>query len=221
MDSHHVNKHIREHIRPGLKKHGFTEFTARSAWRQRPDRIDVVNFQSFNSYLAESVGCTTYSFSVNLGCFLTYIPGQRPNIKEKDGLLLPEEYDCPLRARLERTFKQKELQRTDIWYIDPGGKYLIPALHDVNQQIHRVALPWFDRLSDDEEILRILLEEPEDMDNLWGFGSDPSPIRAFLTGYAALQVGRRDLAKTKLREAYETECFPALREQIKTDLAKL
>ncbi len=221
MDSHAVNKQIREHIRPGLKNNGFTVFTSRSAWRYRKDRIDVINFQSFNSYLAESLGCTTYSFSVNLGCYLTYIPQQRLNMKAKNGLLLPAEYDCPLRGRLKRRFRQSELRRKDIWYIDDKGRYLTRCMQDVNEQIQRAAFPWFDKLGSDKHILRILLEEPEDTQGVWGFGANPSPIRSFLSGFVALHLGQYVTAKEKLREVYESECFLDLKDLVKQEMDRL
>jgi len=56
MDSKEVNKQIRAVIRPVLKAQGFARFTARDSWRFHDDRIDVVNFQSFNSYLAGTIG---------------------------------------------------------------------------------------------------------------------------------------------------------------------
>ena len=61
MDSSVVNGWIRKRIWPVLRDGGFTRFTPRTAWRYIPTRIEIVNFQSFNSYLAESVGATTYS----------------------------------------------------------------------------------------------------------------------------------------------------------------
>ncbi|HKR08835.1 MAG TPA: hypothetical protein VJS39_06575, partial [Gemmatimonadaceae bacterium] len=78
MDSAAVTKEIRAEIRPLLKDVGFVAFTSRSAWRYHADRVDVVDFTSFNSYNAEVMGITTYSFVVSLGCYLRYIPNQYP-----------------------------------------------------------------------------------------------------------------------------------------------
>lgn len=87
MDSKIVNKAIKQHIIPVLKENGFKVITQRSAWRYNTTRIDVINFQSFNSYLAESVGCTTFSFAVNLGIYFLGIPIEFPgySIKERSG----------------------------------------------------------------------------------------------------------------------------------------
>jgi hypothetical protein len=78
MDSKIVTREIRRFVWPRLKKQGFTEFSARTAWRHSKAKIDVVNFQSFNSYLAGVIGCTTYSFALNLGCYYLAIRGGLP-----------------------------------------------------------------------------------------------------------------------------------------------
>ena len=85
-----------------LRAAGFTQFSPRTAWRHRPGRIDVVSFQSFNSYNAAVTGCTTYSFCVNLGAFLTAIPPdyEPHRIKTKAGQLLPHPAECHFRGRL-------------------------------------------------------------------------------------------------------------------------
>ncbi len=67
MDSKVVNKAIRDVIRPFLKENEFTKFTGRDSWRVKKDTIEVINFQSFNSYNADILGVTSFSFGVNLG----------------------------------------------------------------------------------------------------------------------------------------------------------
>jgi hypothetical protein len=180
VDSRDVNKALRESIRPVLKEKGFSLFTLRVGWRLSVRKIDVLSFQSFNSYNAEVLGCTTHSFSVRLGCYLLGLPASdiwRQRFGEKGHL--PKEADCHFRGHLERSFPQPEFKQRGVWYIDPHGKYLDRAVHDVRIAFLRDALPWFARLDSQEEVLRILREE--DMaDNLWGFGAKGSPARSFL-----------------------------------------
>lgn len=221
MDSKIVNKSIREKIKPLLEEQGFSKFTPRSAWRYRNNRINVINFQSFNSYLAESIGCTTFSFSVNLGCFLLYVPRRVKNMKDNGGELVPKEYECQFRSRLQRTFEQKELNRKDIWYIGHKGEYVNDSIEDVSKQIQQIAIPWFERLESDREILRILKGNSEDMKTLWGFGANPSPIRSLLTGYVALEVNEKELAKKKLMEAIKSGCFNNITNDINKLLLKV
>jgi hypothetical protein len=102
-----------------------------------------------------------------------------------------------------------------MWSIDKHGKNLDSCMADVEQQIPSV-LNWYARLSDKEEVLRILLEDSEQMLDgpepigFWGFGRNPSPIRSYLTGYSALNLGKADLAREKFSEAIRSGCFSKL-----------
>ncbi len=183
MDSKDVNKAITRTIKPILKVAGFTRSTARTFWRHNEDRVQVVNFQSFNSYLAEGVGCTTYSFAINLGIFFLCIPQQ--HVREKDGLLLPEEYRCHLRRRLLKNITQAELPRRDTYYVSPDGSNLDLTIDDARAVIEYEGLPWFAHYDDLHEVLRTLLEEDESMNGTWGMGANPSPMRSYLSGYVA------------------------------------
>lgn len=52
---------IRVEVRPLLIAAGFVRSTDRTYWRYHVDRVDVINFQSFNSYNAAALGITTVS----------------------------------------------------------------------------------------------------------------------------------------------------------------
>jgi hypothetical protein len=222
MDSRIVNSQIKRRIWPRLREAGFDTFTSRTAWRHHEDRIDVVNFQSFNSYNAGVLGCTTYSFSVNLGCLVTAIPPdyEPSKMKEKGGLLLPQEYECHFRGRLARSFKQPELRERSIWYIDPSEKYLGWAITDIEQQTAANVLGWFERLAKLEDALNILLSADEDMSNLWGFGRNASPVRHYFTGYLALRLHSMNLAKHHLGIALDSGCFKQVEKRLASDLEK-
>lgn len=189
-----------------LKSAGFGRTSARTAWRYHSNRIDLVNFQSFNAYNSDVLGITTFSFCVNLGCFLTDIPPQYP-VKKKDGDPIPKESEAHFRARLQRNFFQLGNKHHDVWLIDKAGKALDKCIADVIDQLRIYALPWFDQFADRREILRILQDEPEDMHRLWGFGANPSPLRSYLIGYVALRVGDQEMAKRSLDAAAKSGCF--------------
>src|SRR5436309_345467 len=106
MDSKVVSRELWKVVRPLLADAGWTSFSSRTARRFSNARIDVVNFQSFNSYLASAIGSTTYSFCVRLGCFFSAIP--HSGIKAKDGLQMPEEYQCQLRRTIYKKSSQPE-----------------------------------------------------------------------------------------------------------------
>ena len=81
--------------------------------------IDVVNFQSFNRYNADVMGCTTFSFALNLGVYLTDVLSDYP-LPLRKGEPRPEEYHCHIRRRLYPP--RPILSRAeDIWAIDEAG----------------------------------------------------------------------------------------------------
>lgn len=199
-----VNKELRAVVRPFLQTHGFRGVTARTAWRYTPGRVEVVNFQSFNSYLAEGVGATTYSFALNLGIYLLAVP-HRPGRPTKlvGDELRPEEWQSDLRLHLERGLEQPELPRRDIWYIDESGRYLGSAVRDARRAIAESGLPWFERWSSDATLLEALRTEGDllltDGTNLPGNAG--SPARNYATGYVALALDDRTVAAEYLARA--------------------
>lgn len=217
MDSKIVNKAIKQHIFPLLKSNGFEVFTQRTAWRYGTNKIDVINFQSFNSYLAGSLGCTTFSFGVNLGIYFKDIPNQFPghSFKERAGYPCPQECECHFRKPLLKKLQQIDFSRKDIWYIDPEGTYLELSLNDVKQELESSGLTWFQRYEDMNMVLRTLLEDNVEIFGTHGFGRNPSPIRSYQTGYIALSIGNYKLAKKALKDAIDSNCFKI--DRLKTD----
>lgn len=222
MESKTVNRQIRAVIWPPLKELGFSAFTSRTAWRYRARKIDVVNFQSFNSYLANSLGCTTYSFGLNLGCYFTDVPNQFPpgTIKEVDGRLLPPEYVCHLRRALEKNIRQAELKRRDIWYVDAEGKHLPIVIQDALQAIQN-SMSWFDRFESTDAALQVLLHAKEDLYDTFGFGALGSPIRNFLIGHLALAIDDQQLARKHLQAALDSGLFSNNSESMTAALQRL
>jgi hypothetical protein len=147
---------IKAKIWPVLKQAGFSAFTSRVAWRFCADRIEVIEFQSFNSYNASIIGVTTFSFSVNIGMFPLYVPPQWPP-KVKDGKLLPSQAECPFRGSLERSI-QSEIKTTAIWPVNADGNNLGWCIQDVLSQLPN-AFNWFANLSSKERVLQVLTSE--------------------------------------------------------------
>lgn len=219
MDSKVVSRELWKKVRPVLKDAGWTSFSGRTARRFSNSRVDVVNFQSFNSYLASAIGSTTYSFSVRLGCFFTAIPHSA--IKVRDRLLMPEEYHCHLRYTIQRKFAQPECARTDVFYVDPKGVYLPTVAEAVRQGIAGEGLKWFQRFSNMQEVLRTLIDDDETNEGTWGFGAKPSPARNLYTGYVALSLGEAQIATQHLRQAALSPSNACFRERIEADLSRL
>lgn len=221
MDSKTVSKQIRKEIKPLLADNGFTRFTSRSAWRFGQETVDVVNFQSFNAYNADVLGCTTYSFSVNLGVYPIYL-ARELLVKHHEGSPAPEEYMCPFRRSLRKRLAQPEFPDVRIWYVDPSGDYLVKALHDVRMLLLSEGLTWFGRFASRSEVFRTLREDPCDMETgTWGFGNVPSPVRSYLLGFAAMAVGEREIARFELEKAQLSGCFQGDAERIRRALQSL
>lgn len=221
MDSKVVSAEIRSEVRPFLKDEGFSRFTGRTAWRYHSDRIDVVNYQSFNSYNAEGIGCTTYSFALNLGTYFGYIRDQFDSDQNNlnNPKFRPAEYICHFRGGLSRSFWQRQLKRRDIWYIDPKGRTLKKAIRDTRTTLARDGMPWFDALKDPHEVLRILNEDDEAFGAYWGFGRNPSPIRSYMLGYVSLHLGNIEDARNHLGMAIDSGCYAQTEDLIRADLA--
>ena len=219
MDSKIVGRELWRVVRPLLKEAGWTSFTSRTARAFFESRINVINFQSFNSYIASVIGITTYSFSIKLGCFLRVIPNI--TVKFRDGLPMPEEYECHLRSTLPRKFSQPECARNDVFYVDPKGEYLPLVVQAAREAITKQGFQWFQRFSDMREVLRTLLEDDETDEVAWGFGANPSPARFLYRGYVALSLGDNSLASNDLNQALSSSRFEQLRQQIQSDLSRM
>jgi hypothetical protein len=214
MDSKVVNREIRRSIWPALKRAGFDRFTSRVAWRHGQDSIDVFDFQSFNRYNAGVLGITTFSFAVNLGKYLLYVPPQWLP-KAKDGVCVPAESECIFRKRIRPVGASKQ----GIWDIRSDGENVRQQMEGVLAQIPD-ALGWFADLADRDNALKILLERDQDMESLWGFGRNPSPVRSYYSGYAALALSNERLARNKLQEAVDSGCFRKLFSDVDEAIAR-
>jgi hypothetical protein len=199
MDSKVVSKELNSCVVPFLKKIGFKNSSGRTYWRYANDKIDIINFQSFNSYNADIIGCTTYSFAVNFSCFLNYIPSET-KIKSKDQRLRPMEYQGHFRYKLQKGINQPEIKNNDIWYIDNTGRNLIDSMIDCGQQIEKNANDWFFKFDDKNKVFDILINAQQDMKGTWGFGNLNSPIRNEYTAYTAIELRKFDIAIDKLEQ---------------------
>ena len=174
ISSKDVNRALREVVWPALKQRGFKRRTARTAWRDGSDQIDLVNFQSFNSYNAGVLGLTTFSFAVNLGVFARCRPTAQ--IKERDGALWPAEYDCDFRRRLNRRLRQSH-DHADIWSVAADGGNLDAVVEDARDVLLEEGLSWFDQLSGLDAMYAVASGAAGDMPGTWGMGGVGSPHR--------------------------------------------
>jgi hypothetical protein len=174
IDSKAVNRVLREIVWPDLKSIGFSRRTPRTAWRDRQGAIQVVNFQSFNSYRAEAIGTTTFSFGVNLGVFYPALAEQSSMAVFIPDQTRPAEWRCHARKHLGKGIAQPNdpaprrwfdprppqpslgtwVDRPDIWYVLGDGSNLDLVVRDARERILEVGIPWLDLLSDLREARR-------------------------------------------------------------------
>ena len=202
MNSSIVNRAIRSLAWPVLRDRGFTSFTSRTAWRDRDQFIDIINFQSFNRYNADAVGCTTFSFAINLSIYLTDVPSDRaPNVR--DDRVRPAEYEGHIRRRLLPA--SPYLSRAqDIWLIDEQGQNTEGTVAQAALALADTADSWFAALGSRSVVLSALLGTTAPPDELtWLPGTPGSAARNTAIGYLALALGDKATAAGHLRRALE------------------
>ena len=217
MDAAGVTKGIRRHVWPFLEDQGFDTFTGRNAWRRHSDRVDVVNFQSFGkAEWLDDIHCTTFSFMLNVGCYLDYIPEEPvPLRRDPRG---PQEFECHFRRRLHKSVVQPEVQHPEVWYVDPDGVNLESVVRDAQAALSREGRAWFSMFADRQGILGILMSD-EVRELEFAIGTLSSPRRYYLTGYVAKALGNRDLATEYLLRAAATPSYTHIAERLRRDAA--
>lgn len=180
IDSKVVDRSLRAILWTRLKGEGFDRRTGRTTWRNRPGCVQTVNVQSFNSYLAEAIGSTTFSFSVNLGVYYPVIADHSTRGSFVKDPSRPAEYHCQARYHLAKGISQPNLpstkrwfdpraprpllgswnDRPDVWYVTGDGSNVDEVITDARDRVVMIGLPWLERLSDLIEARRAFLEDP-------------------------------------------------------------
>jgi uncharacterized protein DUF4304 len=174
VDSRDVTRAIRRDVWPVLRSAGFDSFTGRTAWRYVEAAVDVINFQSFSASIADAVGCTPFSFSLNLGVWV--FGDTPPRLKgDSKGRPRPQEWECGRRTRLEksipqpwfepfsrddvsgwprglrlhrkglkRVLRQDRHDRPDTWFVLPDGANLTELVDDALRAIREDGFRWFE-----------------------------------------------------------------------------
>ena len=172
MDSRVVAREVRRQIWPLLRREGFTQFSSKTAWRFTPDQIHVVNYRSFSTYGAFRIGCTTFSFCLNLGIYLPAIP---------DCSGRPQHFDC----HIQHVLRNPGL---GIWYVDRDGRNVLECIENSRKALERDGLPWFARF----DSLEVVLTELQRVDSPAILPALDSPIWRRMIGYAARRLGRSE-----------------------------
>jgi hypothetical protein len=186
IDSKDVNQALRDTVWPVLKSEGFRRRTTRTAWRDRPDQVDIINFWSLGAYNAGVYGVTSYSFQLELATHPRV--RTRDSTPSKDGSLRPSAADCDFRRFLRRPFDQPETNRPEVWYLRPDGSNLREVIEAARDLLITEGLRWFSDLDGVDPLLQIARSDRRDdpSGEVWGMGNPGSPHRRELI--AALEA---------------------------------
>jgi len=198
MDSRIVNREIKREVWPLLREQGFKEFSSKTAWRYAPEQIHVVQFSSCNSYIAEGVGCTTFSFGVALGAYIRVVPRTYQIVAGKDPTVRPQNYHCHFRHFLKKRIEQAALPRKDVWYVEPDGCNVLDVLADAREVLKSEGLPWFDQFNSLERVMDQLIEEERLLNEST---SRSSPMAKHIIGHIARHLGVEDVAESMMAAA--------------------
>jgi hypothetical protein len=232
IDSNAVSRALRALVWPELDRLGFVRRTSRTAWRDREAVIHVVNFQSFNRYLADLMGATTFSFGVNIGVFypeIANISGMSAFLRDP---LRPQESHCQARKHLAKSTahpgdpSQRDrldphmdyaaprpwVDRPDVWLVLADGSNVEDVVIDARDRILADGIPWLERLSDLGEARRHFAEVrdstlgPGIQGEQYGGGLG-SPNRLQSLGALSAALGDETGLRAIVRSMQETRYF--------------
>lgn len=162
MDGKAVGRAVNARMRPLLRAAGFDQFSGRRAWRRSEHTIEHVVFRSFPANIAYGVGCTTYSFTAELGVFYRQFDPAKAR---------PKEYELTFEASLGTTLRQPVFNpygsygpgtfkdRADIWYVAEDGSNLTDTIEDAASCLLTQGLPFLDKMSDPARAFEALRTE--------------------------------------------------------------
>jgi hypothetical protein len=173
-----VNRALREIVWAALKQEGFDRRTGRTAWRDRPDQVDVVTFWSHNAYNAGVLRINTLSFQLGLGVHPRCRTDEHTPVK--DGLLRPQEAACDFRLTLVKPFHQRETERPEIWFVREDRANLQAVVEAARDHLFSEGLAWFASLDGVDRMLEVARNEPLSRYTAGGMGNIGSPHRLSL-----------------------------------------
>lgn len=208
-----VQDRLRQVLWPMLESVGFG-IKGDVATRQLGERTDALAVQFFPANKLATWGLPMNSFSLEAGCFFSYLP-------RMDGLAAQEPIDplaCHVRLTPHRRMWQFRARKSpNIWAVDERGRNLDRCAQDATRVAMDIVVPWFSTFDDIDRLKRLLLDEPEDFQKAWGFGRLGSPVRCVLGGLVAAKTGDKAVARDYLQRALAS---PALAEPEGTHLAQ-
>ncbi|MCD2441809.1 hypothetical protein LQ757_05900 [Agromyces sp. SYSU K20354] len=161
VDGRIVGQALSKRTRPLLRELGFHRFQGRNAWRRTDLTVDLISFRSMSAFVAEGVGCTTYSFGCNVGVYY-------PALDTPEPVEWPRDYNLTFRGILGKTVRQpffhpfgrqNRSDRPDVWYVLDDGSNLDEVADDAVLAMRDQGLAFIDRHSDPRQAMQSLLTQ--------------------------------------------------------------
>lgn len=140
ISSNDVAKVIKRVLYPALKEDGFTKIKGRNIFRFHENLVLCFNTRAVGSYFADVTGYTPMSFTATVWVNYHAIPARNaPTFDKNDGIALPSVMHKLLQLTTANLNLQQrngvhnpaEIERADIWWIDPQGKNIEEMAYDL------------------------------------------------------------------------------------------
>ncbi|MCC7529414.1 MAG: DUF4304 domain-containing protein [Candidatus Melainabacteria bacterium] len=197
MDGNALGRKINCVIAPIMKANGFIR--KGSKWWKRTETVTFfVGRKVIQTYPPSIDRTPSYSIAVHLAACLRCIPSKR--IRAWDEFLPPNEGDCHMSKTLRNTAGQPDEYGYE-WTVGEASTNLEEVLIDVEKAISTVAIPWFEQLSDLENVFAMMQEWDARRDFYnWSLNLGTPQ---YLAGYVALELGKKSMALDYLEREIE------------------
>jgi hypothetical protein len=203
-----ISASLRRHLFPALKAAGFDPVGPRGAFRRIDGITCQLSYRCVGARFSASTGFPSLSLDAQAGVHFDCVPNPFSDEvpRDKSGMPLAMEVHRSLggdrKAQPRRGMHAAEMEREDIWWIEPDGSNLEAAVTDLARTMLTEALPWFNRWDSAKSALASSLEEPRDY-----------PGRTWRIYALAKALGRDDVMashREALRKQWPNHCHRLL-----------
>lgn len=162
-----INKALRQHLAPALRRHGFDLVKARKAWGWHPPAIYVLEVDNVGNAFSKATGWPMHALRAAAGIWVESGTESEPGLfRDEQGRLRPDLAACQQRLQLQCTMNQSawqtqlpdaaERERTDIWWTEDDGSNLTEVVRNIADVFLAQAVPWF---AAHEQMLKDLVKD--------------------------------------------------------------
>jgi hypothetical protein len=192
-----MKKHVRRELAEALKPEGFASTSVGYFHRKCEQTVHVINVSYYSNRDAVQYNCSESSFSIEFGIYYDFIPSlYKPVVNSR-----PRITQCALRRNLQKLITQPGFPNRLVWCANADLSNWPSLVADASSAI-KIALPWFDHLSNLENAYEVISKLPHDPNGTWGQGNPGSPIRRFYKAYFAKKLGKSDVANATFQKLW-------------------